>query len=153
MSVTQPLFVTYEQIAVFGASLADPFNDWMEAHVNQGFAWRPGSVSFRTKVDGCSHEVTVTCHSHVKTEIEGVRVIEVPFVVSGNDPVLIASIGDEFPVDIPEGSYALRFSIGTDDPCHITLSFIETDKPEFRILRADADLSPSEPLISGAHPA
>ena len=43
------LDVSYGQVGVFWAILAKPFNDWSEAHVRQGFAWRPGSVSFKTR--------------------------------------------------------------------------------------------------------
>lgn len=42
------LEIAYGQIGVFDASLAQPFNDWTDAHVRQGFSWRSGSVSFRT---------------------------------------------------------------------------------------------------------
>lgn len=45
---TFPLEVVYAHVAVFDARSRHPFNDWSDTHVAQGFAWRPGSVSFAT---------------------------------------------------------------------------------------------------------
>ena len=42
------LFASYSQVSVFMAKLDSPFNDWEQEHVEQGFAWREGSVSFAT---------------------------------------------------------------------------------------------------------
>jgi hypothetical protein len=43
------LNISYSQLAVFDASLDQPLNDWTPEHADQGFSWRPRSVSFRTK--------------------------------------------------------------------------------------------------------
>ena len=40
--------ISHAQLAVFDSTLTAPFNDWTDDHVKQGFAWRPGSVSFMT---------------------------------------------------------------------------------------------------------
>lgn len=58
------LEVDYNQVAVFSSGLANPFNDWEERHVGQGFSWRPESVSFRTLENG-PHliEVVITEHA------------------------------------------------------------------------------------------
>jgi hypothetical protein len=153
MSARQSLFVSYAQIAVFQASLPNPFNDWTDAHVNQGFAWRQGSMSFRTKADDGPHEVVIACKLYADAPVEGLRVIEVPFIVAESDPVVIASIGDEFAVDIPEGSYALRFVVAAGDARCIELSFLKTDNPDFKILREDEDLTIDGPLLTHAEPA
>jgi hypothetical protein len=42
------VFVGYSQLSVFDPSLSEPFNNWTPGHVVQGFAWRPGSASFKT---------------------------------------------------------------------------------------------------------
>jgi hypothetical protein len=152
MSKSKSLTVAYSQIAVFQTSTISPFNNWTDAHVAQGFAWRPGSASFRTKADSGLHEVMITC-SLVNSPSECLRVIEVPFIVSGSEPVMVASIGDNFLINIPEGSYALRFAIAAKDTRRIELAFLKTDAPEFQIFHADPDLSPGEPLLTDAQPA
>jgi hypothetical protein len=40
------LQVSHSQIAVFDSAMAQPFSAWSDMHVNQGFAWRAGAVSF-----------------------------------------------------------------------------------------------------------
>ena len=42
--------VSYSQIAVFNSELENPFNDWTDQHVLQGFSWREESGSFKTLV-------------------------------------------------------------------------------------------------------
>jgi hypothetical protein len=34
------LSILYSQLAIFSADLAQPYNDWNERHVAQGFSWR-----------------------------------------------------------------------------------------------------------------
>ena len=46
MSMSFPLYASYAQVAIFLSSLEQPFNNWTDRHVAQGFAWREGSVSF-----------------------------------------------------------------------------------------------------------
>lgn len=45
--------IEYRQICVFNSKLKNPYNGWSEKSVNQGFAYRKGSVSFDTEHDGC----------------------------------------------------------------------------------------------------
>lgn len=153
MSARRSLLVSYGQIAVFQESQPQPFNGWTEAHVNQGFAWRPGAVSFRTKEEGGLHDIEIVRLPQIGAPFDGLRVIEVPFTVSSSDPVVIASIDDEFQIEIPEGSYALRFAIAEEDSRRIALIFSRNDQPEFRILRADLDLLPGDRLLTSAEPA
>ena len=58
------LFSSYSRVAVFRAGLEKPFNDWEQDHLDQGFAWREGSVSFATLEEGgtlhCEATVTDT---------------------------------------------------------------------------------------------
>ena len=46
MEVNFTLDISYSQLVVFQKGMENPFNDWENTHVDQGFAWRPGSVSF-----------------------------------------------------------------------------------------------------------
>jgi Competence protein J (ComJ) len=53
------LIISHSQIAVFDPSLERPFNSWTDAHVAQGFSWRPGSVSFSTLCEWGRYDVEV----------------------------------------------------------------------------------------------
>jgi hypothetical protein len=43
--------IFYNQLIVSDESTSPVPNDWQEQHVAQGFAWRPGTVSFATLGD------------------------------------------------------------------------------------------------------
>ena len=151
------LSVSHSQIAIFDSALAQPFSTWRERHVNQGFVWRKGTVSFRTISDGGRHlvEVLVTCKD-IDLSLGAVRVIQVPFEVPPSCCIEIASIADAFPLELPSGMYALRFECfrldGGLEP-RIRLVFIRRDDPTFEVLRADADHSLTGELLLTASPA
>jgi hypothetical protein len=65
MATTVGLQVSCGQLAVFASSLKQPFNDWSDQHVSQGFAWRPGSVSFRSVVEAGRHSIEIDEANHV----------------------------------------------------------------------------------------
>ena len=50
MAVTIGFQLSYGQLSVFASALKDPYNDWTDQHISQGFTWRPGSVSFSSMV-------------------------------------------------------------------------------------------------------
>lgn len=74
--------IFYCQLAVFQYGLENPFNDWNDTHVNQGFVWREGSVSFGTLSydEECKITVRVTDKNEVDTN--AFRAITVPFYIS-----------------------------------------------------------------------
>ena len=151
------LMVSYSQIAVFESALANPFSLWTPRHVDQGFAWRSGSTSFRTFESGGPHLVEIV-ETSKDSELapESVRVIEVPFEVPASDPVEIASITEGFAVKVPAGLYSLRFECFRADPSvrpMVKFSFIKKNRPTFRVLRADGELNLTGELVTSASPA
>lgn len=83
---TITLDVSYAQIAVCGSSLESPFNEWTDKHVAQGFAWRPGRVSFRTLEESGRQMVTIVVAEPVgPVRPDAVRVIDVPFEVVADE--------------------------------------------------------------------
>lgn len=146
------LYVSYSQIAVFDPSLDRPFNDWATRHVGQGFAWRSGSVSFATLEEAGEHEIDVLLPGNgMTTSASTIRAIQVPFEVPAGGIVSVASISDELSVQVPPGSYGLRYEAMPGRI--IRLMFIRDADPEFRIVKADAGLCPTYPLLTTAEPA
>jgi len=136
------IFVSYSQLAVFDHSLERPFNDWTERHVAQGFAWRPGSVSFATLEEGGDHLVAVSLEDMRNDEppIDAVRVIDVPFEVPPSGSIEIGSISDCRSVELPAGHYQLRFenyraSEGKLPRVHLLLH--RDGNPHFRVIKAE----------------
>lgn len=150
------LTVSYSQIAIFGSTLAQPFSMWSERHLNQGFVWRKGTVSFRTIADGRHLVEVIVTAKDIDLSSEAVRVIRVPFEWPSSGSIEIASIADAFPLDLPFGMYALRFECFRLDGClepRIRLIFFKGADPRFEVLRADADLSLTGELLLTSSPA
>lgn len=151
------LEVSYSQIAVFVTGLSHPFNDWTDLHVAQGFAWRPGSVSFRTISEDGTHSIEVDVVDWLGVvHPDAVRVIEVPFNVPDDGAIEVGSIGETVPITLPSGQFLLRsefFGRTVDERWRVRLVFARKDIPRFAVVRADSELSFSGELITFAQPA
>jgi hypothetical protein len=146
------VFVSYSQLSVFDPSLSEPFNNWTPGHVAQGFAWRPGSASFKTLSESGTHNVELLSDGNeIPVSLKAIRIVEVPFLVPSNGSSDVASISDGHRLRLPPGPYQLRFEAlpGSE----IRLVFANCRKPRFTVLRADADLAPTIPLLETAKPA
>ena len=151
------LFASYSQVSVFMAELDNPFNDWEQEHVEQGFAWREGSVSFATLEEAgtlhCEAMVADAWRPHPDAE----RAIQVPFRFAGGDSVGIASISDGvvFKLGALE-SCLLVFEIWVDEHAdmQVRLTFVPHQGPITpTILKADRALRPPAELRMTARPA
>jgi hypothetical protein len=149
------LTISYAQIAVFHAGLENPFNDWTETHVRQGFSWRPESVSFATLEESGKARIYVNKVEELALRSDTVRAIQVPLTVPETKLVEVASITESKVIEIGSGGYALTFETGFDEGhlmwCAIT--FQKSNRPIARILRADQELNPPEDLLLSATPA
>ncbi|MBI2892112.1 MAG: hypothetical protein HYY06_01070 [Deltaproteobacteria bacterium] len=154
---TFTLEVSHAQIAVFDSRLANPFNDWSDVHVNQGFSWRAGSVSFATLEPAGPIAVTVTrSATALVTDEPQERAIRVPFSVPAHGEVEIATISGSVPVQLAEGEYALTFRHGRSSlgAMWAMLAFEPVVVPvKAEILCADAALTPPANLLMTAQPA
>lgn len=156
-STTLNLYVSYSQIAIFWGSLQQPFSLWTQRHVDQGFAWRKGSVSFRTLVESGSHSVQLEVVDHAgQVGADVVRAIEVPFEVPFEGDVEVASISDSVSISLSPGYYSLRcefFGYGNEEVQHVRMVFAKADLPHFAVLRADEELTISQELLTNAEAA
>lgn len=156
-SVKFEIFITYSQIAIFDPELEIPFNDWTQQHSEQGFSWRPGSVSFGTLVDGGEMDVEIYIGTEKELYSATKRAIVVPFLVLDSGVIEVASISDSKIIEIPSGNYALLFETGFDEENDnkpwCKFSFTKKEKVEPKILRADDELKPIYPLLMEAIPA
>jgi hypothetical protein len=150
------LDVSYNQVSVFDAKLDSPFNDWADEHVAQGFAWRPGSVSFGTLENAGTLAVDVFRSKEFEESSTASRIIVVPFSVPDHGLIEVASIASGVSLELPPGEYELTFEHGidTDGQMWATFYFRLVDTPATpRVLRADAELSPPPALVMSAPPA
>jgi hypothetical protein len=149
------VYLSYSQLCVFLSTLTEPFNDWSDRNFSQGFAWREGSVSFRSLVEDGEHQINLFINEPlVELESNVVRAVRVPFE-STDGNIEIASISDSTPLDIPTGKYSLQVEFlslieGQVPEVNIRLNKGETD---FVILKADKEIERDGELDLKAEPA
>ena len=154
MSINTQLRLAWSQISVFDASLSDPFNGWTERHLRQGFAWRPGSVSFKTPLRQGTIDVTVALPSTPLVRPEATAAMIVPFTTWGGR-VEISTIDSTELIEIPPGRYALLYQHGRDgEASWCTIDFIPSTYQHVdpAVLRSEQDDTPFE-LLMEAEPA
>jgi Competence protein J (ComJ) len=149
--------ISYGQLAIFSSEIPQPFNDWTDQHVAQGFAWRPGSVSFRTMIDAGPHSIQVDVVDHIGTwHSDSVRVIEVPFEVPASAAIEIGSISETVPLTLEPGLYLLRCEFSRfvqNADASVRLTFSKKDLPRFAVLLADDVLRIQGNLLTTANAA
>lgn len=150
------LNIAYSQICVFQQCLKNPFNEWRDEYLAQGFSWRFGSVSFATIEPDGPARVEVFSRVPFDLEARAQRVIRVPFEVPTDGKVQIASIGDEITLELACGIYSVTFAHGVDDGQEMWCRFVfeETKTPIFaKILKTDGQIDGNRPLLMNAKPA
>lgn len=144
------LQISYSTLAVFDAALDQPFNNWSERHTSQGFSWRQRSVSFRMlKESGVAQVEVEIVDSPSPLRPESTRAIQVPYDVSTNGEVEVASIGDGVRISVPPGTYNVLYEVGLDAAGAQTcrLQFVRSDSPDARLVKIDDELNPAYPLL------
>jgi Competence protein J (ComJ) len=154
MEVTFNIPIFYAVLAVIDEGLNESYNAWRQQHIDQGFSWRPGSVSFRTLRDVGNQSVTVRRADQTNPRPDAQRSILVPFTVSPPGRLANSDLMEDQFINMPGGSYSLLFETGYDVDSEIwcDLTFVPGAPATAQILRADAVLSPSYPLLMEAEP-
>ncbi len=161
--LTKQLTINYRSLTVCHKGLTHPFNHWTQAHVEQGFTWRPESVTFATM------ESDVSCPRVELSVVDGytapsaaLRIIGVPFRVPAAGIEITSPVSDSWIIEPPPlpGIYSLFYSIeddpggSVDDPWRYCLTLVpKVHNMPATIARADAALHPPEHLVMSAEPA
>ncbi len=145
--------IFYSQLALFQYGLDNPFNDWNETHVNQGFSWREGSVSFGTLSSDGDCKITVRLTKKIEIDNDIIRAIVVPFKVEKGG-IEIGSVMETVVIDIPGGNYELLFTVKrVNSTEYYTFSFMESENTVAIVLKADDELNLPDNLLMEANPA
>lgn len=147
------LSLSYGQLCVFDPALEAPLNDWTDAHVNQGFSWRNGSVSFATADEQASAAVTVTC-SDAAPDLGGAETaIRVPFEVPTSGTVEIGGVFTGVEASLPPGHYALFFLSPRNEAEPFQLVFVPAAETEPAVLREGPRAKVQDRYLMTADPA
>ncbi|MDQ0220185.1 competence protein ComJ [Peribacillus cavernae] len=151
------LHISYSQITVFNKGLENPYSDWTDKHINQGFVWREGTVSFGTLSDSLC-KIEVILGGEITASAEAIRSIVVPFTTADTGITISSILSKEYNFVIPAGSYELLFEAFPLEPpsendffkVQYSFTFAESKSPKARILKHDGDLlSPETLLMTG----
>ena len=139
---TYDLDLSYSQFSIFNAGLENPFNDWTEIQVQQGFSMRKESISIKTLSSAGILKISILKDDSLIDS--AIRVFEFEFEVT--DALLeIATITDAIQLKIKNGIYKIRIQLlkGGEgiDLCYI--SFLEKTKKDIlpRYLKHDDEIS------------
>jgi Competence protein J (ComJ) len=147
------LEISYSQVAVFNPSLDAPFNNWTEAHFNQGFVWRPESVSFRTAARTGQGTFSLDRLSQPHLRDDAIVAISVPFLLKERR-LEIASVFKGEVFDFDPGEYELVFQTGkTGTTPWVDLQFVAHKVTTANILKGHEHLKPAKELLMTAEPA
>lgn len=152
------IVVNYCQLTVCLAGLREPFNNWTQQHIDQGFTWRPESVSFSTfDTNDTQAPIALEVRADFAPLAQPIRIIMVPFDAVGGDVEITTPVGESWNVTIPAGHHALYFSTepkaeadlsGTPEWIHLpglgdAASSDDTDSDDTGV---EADLPPSDAI-------
>lgn len=147
------LEISCAQVAVFDTSLEMPFNNWTEAHFNQGFIWRNRSVSFLTTLRAGMAKIYVQEADDLELKNETVFAVAVPFHTKTGE-IEIASVFKGEVIEVDPGDYELLFETGPAMPRPwVRFTFVKRKVTEARILKGRELIRPAEQLLMTAEPA
>lgn len=146
-----PLTVLYTQVVVHRADLPRPGLLWDEDHVDQGFAWSEGIVSFGVPDHDGQCFLQIDVADEVKLEANAEWAVQTPFEVDA--PLKIGTIADMRDVLVPSGLYNLVFqalpgSAAPEDGYAyvLSLTFVKSVEPSFEILKQGEELATDKVL-------
>lgn len=147
------LYLSYKQFCIFTAGLENPFNDWTDVQMSQGFSLRNGSVSIMTISSAGILRVGVPHKDRLLEKAE--RIFEFRFAVE-NSRVEIATITKSFKVRLKNGSYKVRVQLWLEragtDICYV--SFLENSPGNLpRYIRHDSAITRLENFDLNGTPA
>ncbi len=156
VALSKEIVVSYSQLCVYPAGTKEPFPDWTDEEVGQGFAWKNRSISSFEAMDDSRCNVAVAVEEGEPGAAAGsARSILVPFEVPADGKLSIASIlSSTVEADVPPGSCGLVFNAvpGADgdaeeQPWTYIFALYPGYEGKAALLVQDEALDPPSPLL------
>jgi hypothetical protein len=157
----------YLILPIYTLPKGDGANTFEQLHLDQGFAYRPGSVTFFLTQDCLEMEMNVYLMDKMPpVDKKAEQVIETPFEILPGDELFIDNFSGTDPdmaEHLPAGTYTLRFEQGKDGEDEGSgmaylwgrLIWVPTENPVAKILKAGPELVLTMPtelcMTSGAN--
>lgn len=153
MRMKLEVVISYAQLCVFDPALEATYNDWAKEHVEQGFSWRPGSVSFATDSTCSSVIVEVTRSDGPPDFSDAESAIRVPFLVPPSGVVEVGSVMSGYEASIEPGRYALYFLAPSNQTSPFRLTFVPIGDIEPAVLKEGSNAKMQRHYLMMASPA
>jgi hypothetical protein len=151
------LEISYSQFAVFNPQVKNPFNEWTDDHVKQGFSWRDDSACFRTLTESGESSFQISYHAVLPDLYpSAIRAILVPVPKLHDKKLEIASLGDNKIITMPFmiNGLLIQFSPpSSNEPASVMVGLLSGFPVDFAILRADSEIKKTTSLLKRARPA
>ena len=150
------------------------FNDVKQHHLDQGFSWRLGGVTFFVLALATWVDVQVHLESSCEISTNALRVMKIPYRVNADGQVgILDPSGKPHLIDVAPGNYALFFEVGLVDeeraaaldvhnlrrydagltPNWFRFTFVPVEQlPTPKVLRADLGLHAPTVLVMDGQP-
>jgi len=136
------LELSYKQFCIFNESVKNPFNDWSEESIAQGFSIRKESISIMTLNSNGVLKISVLTDNRLLENAK--RIIEFEYMVK-DENLSIATISSELKIKIKEGLYKIRVQLcnESDESELCYLSFLKKNEEDIlpRYLRYDKEIT------------
>ncbi|UTC61305.1 hypothetical protein E4O03_04420 [Treponema sp. OMZ 792] len=135
--------ILYRQLAIFVADMPNPYNKWSSKSLNQGFAYRKGSVSFDTIEDG-EFKIFINEKDNLKIN-DIIRKIIVPLKTKNGFE--LGSIISTIKIDAKPGDYSIEYSLYKNKIIHIQIRK-EVISPKILIMQDKDDIQDIELFLN-----
>lgn len=109
MNIELPVF--YSQMSVFLSGMNDPYNEWLNHHVKQGFSYREGSISFIIPKSVKVINLVVERRNEMSDDGDCYTSIVVPFRVYGGKGVEIGNVFETVRYLVPDGEHGIALCL------------------------------------------
>jgi hypothetical protein len=147
--------VLYGQIVAFSSELSNPYNDWDDGHISQGFSWRPESVSFSIPSEIAVLDLHIELDNFEKIERRCIRVIKVPIILGITKKIEVGNILNTLDFEMKYDKCTVTFQLlyGISNGKSEAKISICAGYCEPQIIIADKELNPPSELHLIAFPA
>jgi hypothetical protein len=151
------LEVSYSQFAIFDPRVENPFNEWADDHVKQGFSWRKNSACFRTLIEDGEHILEVNYRTALPDLYpSSTRAILVPVPRLTDQKLEIASINDSKILTMPHETSGILVQLAlpsSNERASVMVTLLSGFQVDFAILRTDSEIKKVTALLKHASPA
>jgi len=146
--------IVYSQVVLFNNTIEYPFSNWSDTHVNQGFVWREGTISFGSldESDDSLINFILRKTNDFEWDIDSKIQIALPFHVLST--IEFGSLFETVEVDLPNALYQIYFEAKEVNNRGIyNITFVQNSNPISIVNCLEDGRNPPVNLLMDGEPA